>query len=107
MTLRVDIEQLLAAAVQVSGYGEDLATRHLAADNLLESAASGWVGRSVAALSGRADLWRAQSNRLVSRVGAHVTALHSSALGFSAMEQRHTAALTSPTAGAGAATAIR
>lgn len=107
MVLSVDVEQLLAAAVRTAGHGEELAARHLAADNRLESAAPGWVGRSAAALAGRADLWRAESNRLVAQVGGHATALHSSALGFSAAEQHNAVALSSPTAGATATAAIR
>jgi uncharacterized protein YukE len=108
--MRFDIEQLLAAAVQVGGHGEELAARHLTADNRLEAATPGWAGRSAAALGGRAELWRGQSSRLVSRFGAHATDLHSTALGFAAMEQRNSAALgvpSSPTTGAPAVTAIR
>lgn len=96
--MRVDIEQLVSAAVQVAGHGEELAAGHLVADNRLESAAPGWAGRSSAALGRRAELWRDQSNRLVARVGAHAGELHSSACEFSAMEQRN--------AGAPAAAAI-
>lgn len=105
--LRVDLEQLVAAAVRVAGHGDDLAARHLAADNRLESAAGGWAGRSAHALANRAEAWRTQSNQLVTRVGEHATGLHDSALGFSAMEKHHAAALNSPTAGAATAPAIR
>ncbi|MGH3564103.1 MAG: WXG100 family type VII secretion target [Mycobacterium sp.] len=107
MVLRVDVEHLLTAAIHVSGHSEDLAARHLAADNRLEAAAPGWAGRSAAALGNRAEFWRGRSNTLVARVGEHATDLHSSALRFSAMEERNAAALSSATAGGSAATAIR
>jgi hypothetical protein len=110
MALRVNVEQLVTAAVQVAGHGEALAARHLAADNQLEWAARGWAGGSAAALGRRAELWRDQSNRLVARVGGHANGLHSSACQFLAMELGNSAAPgapSSPTAGAGAAAPIR
>lgn len=107
MVLRINVGQLVIATMRVAQHGEDLAARHVAADNRLESAASGWAGRSAAALVNRGELWRGQSNGLVTRFGEHATDLHSSALGFSAMEDRHAAALSLPTAGATTAAAIR
>ena len=110
MVLQFNIEQLVTAAVQVAGHGEDLAAEHLATDNRLESAASGWAGRSAAALGNRAELWRYQSNRLLARVAGHANALHSTACEFAAMEVRNgvvLAAPSSPTASADATTAIR
>ena len=94
--LSCDIDQLVAAAIRISDHGEDLAAEHLRADNQLESAASGWTGRSAAALNNRADLWRRQSRELVSRVGEHATGLHSTAISFAAMVTEHAAALRLP-----------
>ncbi|MEZ0362674.1 hypothetical protein ACAG26_03105 [Mycobacterium sp. pUA109] len=76
----------MTAAVQVGGHGDDLAARHLAADNRIEAAAPGWAGRSAAALSARAARWAAASTAMVGRVGAHATDLHTGALRFSVLE---------------------
>lgn len=89
----MDVEQLVAAAVHVSGHGEDLAARHLAADNRIESAAPGWAGRSAAALRHRASCWAATSNAILTRVGGHATDLHTGALRFATMETANTQVL--------------
>ncbi|TDH55082.1 hypothetical protein E2F47_10095 [Mycobacterium eburneum] len=94
--LRVSVEHLVTAAVQVGGHGEDLAMRHLAADNRIAAAAPGWAGRSAAALSRRASRWAAASTTMVGRVGEHATDLHSGALRFSAMETTNGRRLAGP-----------
>jgi uncharacterized protein YukE len=96
MMLRVNVEHLVAAAVRVSGHGDDLATRHTAADNRVESAAPGWAGRSASALENRASHWAATSTALLGRVGEHATDLHSSALAFWATEAVNAQALHLP-----------
>lgn len=93
MVLRVDVEHLLTAAARVTGHGEDLAARHLCADNRIESAATGWAGRSATALHNRAARWVATSTALVTRLGEQAAGLHTGAAAFAAMEAANTAAL--------------
>jgi uncharacterized protein YukE len=91
--LRVEIEHLAAAAAGVIRHGEDLAMRHLCCDNRIEAAMPGWTGRSAAALGGRASRWVSASAAMVTRVGEHATALHTSAVQFAASETRNARAL--------------
>lgn len=83
---QVNLEHLVTSAVDVSGHGEDLATRHLAADNRIESAASGWTGKSAEALATRAAQWTTTSAALVTRIGEHACDLHTDAQQFSKLE---------------------
>lgn len=93
MPLQVDLEQLQTSAMHVAGHGEDLATRHLAADNRIESAAPGWTGRSAEALANRASRWTAESTALVTRIGDHASGLHTSMQEFATMETHNAQAL--------------
>jgi WXG100 family type VII secretion target len=97
---QVNIEHLVISAMEVSGHGEDLAARHLAADNRIESAAPGWTGRSAAALATRSAQWATTSTALVARIGEHASDMHSSAHEFATTEQHNAqalAALSGPT----------
>lgn len=91
--LRVDLEGLVAAAATVSGHGEDLAIRHLAADNRITAAAPGWAGRSAAALNNRASRWVSVSATMLTRVGEHAADLRSGAVRFAAMDEANSALL--------------
>src|SRR5690242_13545544 len=86
MALRVNLEQLVTSAAQITGHGEDLATSHLSADNRLAAAQSGWTGRSAEALARRAALWAENSTQLVTRIGDHASDFYSCAQAFSAAE---------------------
>ncbi len=95
-TFTVDLEDLLASAITATGHGEDLAQRHLGADNQIAAAQAGWTGSSAAALANRASLWAANSTALVTRIGEHATGMHACAQTFAAMEQYHAALLADP-----------
>lgn len=86
VALRVNLEQLLTSAAHAVGHGEDLATRHLVADNRIESATPGWTGRSAQSLARRVSLWTAESTALVARIGDHASDLHTSMDAFATME---------------------
>ncbi|BBY85819.1 hypothetical protein [Mycolicibacterium tokaiense] len=45
MALDVTIEDLAASGVAVTGHGEEVATKHCAADSRMESARGGWQGQ--------------------------------------------------------------
>jgi uncharacterized protein YukE len=94
--LRVETEHVAAAAASVTGHGEDLAMRHLCCDNRIEAALPGWAGRSATALGDRASHWVSASTAMVTRVGEHATALHTSAVQFAASETRNARALDLP-----------
>lgn len=93
--LRVDVESLATAAATVSGHGEDLAVRHLAADNRIAAAASGWAGRSATALENRTARWVSDSAALLTRVGEHAADLRSGAARFAALDADNSALLDS------------
>ncbi len=83
---KVDLADLTQWALAITGHGEHLAAAHVTADGRIATAELGWKGRSGAALSGRAPVWSARSTALVTRIGEHATAMHSSAHGFAADE---------------------
>jgi uncharacterized protein YukE len=95
MSLRLSIEDLVASGVAVTGYGEDLALRHVTADGRIDAAHSGWQGQSAVALAAKADMWRQDSRVLMDRLSAHAEVLHDSANRFWGNEQRSIAALDS------------
>jgi uncharacterized protein YukE len=83
---RVDLEALAGSAAHVAGQGDDLASAHLASDNRIAGAESGWVGASAAALSTTAATWLQTSRRLLTRVGGHALDLADDGIVFAAME---------------------
>ena len=85
-TFRVDIEALAASAAHVAGQGDDLASAHLASDNRIASAQSGWVGSSAAALQARAAAWLETSRRLLTNVGDHALRLNNDGISVAALE---------------------
>ncbi len=87
--LRVDVEALAASAAHVAGQGDDLATAHLASDNRIASAQSGWVGSSAAALQNRTAAWQETSRRLLTRVGDHALNLSNDGISFTALEREN------------------
>jgi uncharacterized protein YukE len=91
----VDLEALAGSAAHVAGQGDDLATAHLASDNRIARAESGWVGASAAALGTIADTWLQTSRRLLARVGDHALELNSDGIVFAAMETTNAATLGS------------
>jgi uncharacterized protein YukE len=92
---RVDLEALAGSAAHVAGQGDDLATAHLASDNRIAGAESGWVGASAAALNMTAATWLQTSRRLLTRVGDHALDLNNDGIVFAAMETTNAAMLGS------------
>jgi uncharacterized protein YukE len=92
---RVDLEALAGSAAHVAGQGDDLATAHLASDNRIAGAESGWVGASAAALGTTAATWLHTSRRLLTRVGDHALDLAGDGIVFAAMETANAATLGS------------
>jgi WXG100 family type VII secretion target len=83
---RVDLAALAASAAHVAGLGEDVATAHLASDNRIAGAQSGWVGASAVALNITAAEWLQASRRLLGRLGDHAMALTNDGMRFAAAE---------------------
>jgi WXG100 family type VII secretion target len=84
---RVDIEALAASAAHVAGQGDDLASAHVASDNRIASAQSGWVGSSAAALQTRTAAWLETSRRLLTSVGDHALNLNNDGLSFAELDR--------------------
>lgn len=103
--LRVDLAALAYSAAQVNGHGEDVASAHLASQNRIEAAQSGWVGQSADALDARMAAWAATSRTLLTRVGDYALALNNDAIGFATMERDNADALRA--VGGGAAPTAR
>ncbi|WP_197379962.1 WXG100 family type VII secretion target [Mycolicibacterium mengxianglii] len=82
MELEVDVQQLAASASDIIGYGETLAVTHSCADSRMASAASGWKGRSAAALDNRLSMWSTRVTALVTRMGEQGNAVHLCASAF-------------------------
>jgi WXG100 family type VII secretion target len=85
--LRVDIEALAASAAHVAGQGDDLASAHLASDNRIASAQSGWVGSSATALQTRTAAWLETSRRLLTNVGDHALNLNNDGFSFAELDR--------------------
>lgn len=85
--VRCDVGQLVTAAGATASHGDELAARHLAADNRIDGAVAGWAGRSAAALRTRASAWPSTTTALLTRVAAHAASLHTCAMTFTAAEQ--------------------
>ncbi|CAN5478762.1 hypothetical protein BH10ACT9_BH10ACT9_14520 [soil metagenome] len=96
MTLKVNIEDLVASGLTVTGHGEDVAMKHCTADTRIETAHGGWQGRSAASLTLRLTAWSTTTTALLTRLSDHAQGLHNCAQEFSAMEERHAEALKEP-----------
>ena len=93
--LGIDLEALAGSAAHVAGQGDDLATAHLASDNRIAGAESGWVGASAAALGTTTAAWLQTSRRLLTRVGDHALDLAGDGMVFAATETENAATLGS------------
>lgn len=102
MSLRVNIEDLAASGVAVTGHGEDVAAKHAAAASRIDAAQSGWQGASALAMTALSEQWLATTATLVTRLSDHAQGLHASAQGFTEMEQRNSQALQEPAQAANA-----
>lgn len=96
MALKVNIEDLVASGMTVTGHGEDVAMKHCTADTRIETAQGGWQGRSAASMTTRLTAWSQTTTTLVTRLADHAQGLHTCAQSFCEMEERHAASLESP-----------
>jgi uncharacterized protein YukE len=96
VTVKVNVEDLVASGLWVANHGEDVAMKHAAADRGVEAASGGWRGRSAMALAAKSAAWMETTNALLARMSDHAQGLHASAHGFSEMESRNTQALEQP-----------
>jgi uncharacterized protein YukE len=90
---RIDLEALAASAALVAGQGEDLASAHVASDNRIAAAQSGWVGASAAALHTKTATWLATSRRLLTRLGGHALDLSNDGIDIAAAQNASVAEL--------------
>ncbi|KAA8961774.1 hypothetical protein [Mycobacterium sp.] len=97
---RVDLTALAASAVRAGGQGEDLAMAHVASDDRIQGALSGWAGVSAAAMAAKADAWLVTSQTLLTRVGDHVSALDNDGVAFAARERENAETVRAVGAGA-------
>lgn len=104
MSLSVNIEDLAASGVTVSGHGEDVAVKHATAAGRIDAALSGWHGASALAMSALSEQWLTTTSALLTRLSDHAQGLHASAEGFAEMERRHSEALAAPARAADALT---
>ena len=85
---------LIAAAVDAGLTAEEFLVDHARADAAIDSALSGWVGRSAAALAARSGTWATATTTLSAAICAHGEDLRRSALQFAEMDYRNRAVLT-------------
>jgi uncharacterized protein YukE len=97
--MRVDLEALAGSAVRVSQQGDELAAAHLASDNRIAAAQSGWVGASAAALDARTATWLDISRSLLTRVGEHAMELTNDGITLAALERENTAKMRAASGG--------
>lgn len=90
--LNVDPESLAACACQCDAQSGDLLAAHRSA--AIESALSGWVGRSHAALAAAAQRWTPTTTALAARLAEHGEVLRVAALTFAEMDAGHARALS-------------
>jgi uncharacterized protein YukE len=83
---RIDLEALAGSAAHVAGQGEDLASAHVASDNRIAAAQSGWVGASAAALQTKTATWLATSRLLLTRLGGHALDLSNDGIDIAAAQ---------------------
>lgn len=93
MSFKVDIEDLAAAGVSVTEYGEDLAVALASAADCMIAALPGWQGQSAAALTAAAANWSRATRALLTRLGEYAEALQIGAAEFRAQDQRGAQAL--------------
>jgi uncharacterized protein YukE len=83
---RIDLEALAGSAAHVAGQGEDLASAHVASDNRIAAAQSGWVGASAAALQTKTATWLSTSRLLLTRLGGHALELSDDVIAIEAAQ---------------------
>ena len=94
--VQVDLEVLTCSAADAARRGEDLAASHLASDNRMAAACSGWVGASAAALAATTTNWLQPSRRLLTRIGEHALDLTNDGIAVAATDNANAATLGAP-----------
>jgi uncharacterized protein YukE len=87
--LNVAAELLIGSGALADGQAQDLLADHIRAESAVDSALSGWVGRSAGALSASAATWAAATRHLAARVYEHGAALRIVGMAFAEMENRN------------------
>jgi WXG100 family type VII secretion target len=85
-TIRVLPEHLVVSGCRVAGHAEDVQITHSASDARIDSALSGWVGSSAAAMAAKAAGWQGMTEMLSGRLADHASALHASVTAFQETE---------------------
>lgn len=85
--LRANLSHLNASAVQADGQATELATGHTSAHGQIESAQTGWTGRSALSMAKRLAQWQAADAALQARVVEHGQALKCAATEYGATDQ--------------------
>ncbi|ODQ90999.1 hypothetical protein BHQ17_16910 [Mycolicibacterium holsaticum] len=86
--LRANLVHLDASAAQADGQAAELATGHTCAHGQIESAQTGWTGRSATSLAKRLVQWQAADAALQARVVEHGQALKCAATEYATTDQR-------------------
>ncbi|OBJ71212.1 hypothetical protein [Mycobacterium sp. 1274756.6] len=76
MTVEIRLDDAVCSANHARGQCDDLATAHLLSSSRIESAQSGWVDSSAAAIQAKLDTWRRLSDALLARLADHAQGLH-------------------------------
>ena len=95
-SLEVSIADLAAAALAVTGVGEDLAGAFADADGRCAAASPGWQGLSASALSVVAQRWADDGAALLARLREFSAAVGECALAFAETEQSRAGAFDPP-----------
>jgi len=84
--LNVAAELWIVSGALADDQAHDLLASHTRADSAVDSALTGWVGRSAAALSATAATWATATRDLATRVGEHGAALRITGMAFADMD---------------------
>jgi uncharacterized protein YukE len=86
--LNVAAELLIVSGALADDQAHDLLANHARADSAVDSALTGWVGRSAAALSASAAMWATTTQDLATRVCEYGAALRITGMAFTDMDLR-------------------
>ena len=100
--LNVAAELLIVSGALADSHADDLLANHARVDSAVDSASTGWVGRSAAALSATAATWTTATRDLATRVCEHGAALRITGMAFAETELRSAGATAQVHRGDGA-----
>ena len=100
--LNVAAELLIVSGALADDQANDLLANHARVDSAVDSASTGWVGRSAAALSATAATWTTATRDLATRVCEHGAALRITGMAFAETELRSAGATAQVHRGDGA-----